>query len=213
MATSCYFWGTSKSGFAKREGKDSLLMPAPILAMFSLFFLPFSFFFSLCSFNSQFLTALLPWVVPPLVFPFLGSLSLGAYYFLTICFSLFSSMATFSFYSKLIQWDFSILFPRLHQLFLACCGHSFRTAHQPIGCLATTTTQYRFATFCLFLLYTSTSRFGLPHHLPLWHASGGLNHLVTLLDKIPSQQHIFPKEVTAGNQIQTPFSPPPNHTL
>ena len=66
---SCAFWriglngysllllGTSKSGFAKREGKDGLLVHAPIPAAFSLFFLPLSFF-SLCSFFT--LSFLLP---------------------------------------------------------------------------------------------------------------------------------------------------------
>ena len=43
MATSYYFWETSKSGFAKREGKNGLLMHAPISAMFSFFFLPLFF--------------------------------------------------------------------------------------------------------------------------------------------------------------------------
>ena len=52
MATSYYFWGTSKSEFAKREGKDGLWMHAPNSIMFSLFFLPLSFFLSLCSFYS-----------------------------------------------------------------------------------------------------------------------------------------------------------------
>ena len=60
--------------------------------------------------------------------------------------------------------------------------------------------------FCLLLLYTSTSRFKwIPHYLALWHASDGLNHLLLLLGKIPSQQDIFPKEVMARNQIY--FSP------
>ena len=55
---SCAFWRiglngywllllrTSKSGFAKSEGKDGLLMHALIPAVFSLFFLPLSFFLS-----------------------------------------------------------------------------------------------------------------------------------------------------------------------
>ena len=59
---SCAFWRiglngyqllllkTSKSGFPKREGKDGLLMHAPIPATFSLFFLPLPFFLSLRSF-------------------------------------------------------------------------------------------------------------------------------------------------------------------
>ena len=37
--------------------------------------------------------------------------------------------------------------------------------------------------------------------IALWHASDGPNHLLLLLGKIPSQQGIFLKEVTAGNQI------------
>ena len=50
MATNYYFWGTSKSGFAKREEKDGLLMHAPIPAVFSLFVLPLSFFLSFSPF-------------------------------------------------------------------------------------------------------------------------------------------------------------------
>ena len=34
-----------------------------------------------------------------------------------------------SFYSKLIQWDFSLLPLGLHQLFLVCCGHPFKITH------------------------------------------------------------------------------------
>ena len=44
MATSYYFWRSSESEFAKRKEKDGLLMYASISAMFSLFFLPLSFF-------------------------------------------------------------------------------------------------------------------------------------------------------------------------
>ena len=68
-------WGTSKSEFAKREEKDGLLMHAPIPAVFSLFFYHFLSFISFL-FYFQFLT-LLSWVVPHLVFSFLGSLSLS----------------------------------------------------------------------------------------------------------------------------------------
>ena len=39
-----------------------------------------------------------------------------------------------SFCSELIQWDFSLLPLRLHQLFLVCCGHHFKITHPPIGC-------------------------------------------------------------------------------
>ena len=49
MATSYYFLGTSKSGFAKRKEKDGLLMHAPIPVVFSLFVLPLSFFLSILS--------------------------------------------------------------------------------------------------------------------------------------------------------------------
>ena len=141
-------------------------------------------------------------------FSYYGFLPLGASSPLT-------SMPTCSFYSELIQCDFSLLPLGLHQLFLACCGHSFRITHQSIGCLATTYAQIRLLRhylfddkipFCLFLLYTFTSRFkwiriGLPHHLPLWHASDGPSHLLPFLGKISSQQGIFPKEVTTRNQI------------
>ena len=134
MATDYYFWRTSKSEFAKREGKYGLLMHAPIPTIFSLrftsFFLSFSPFF-----YSQFLTTLLPWVVPYLIFSFLGSLSLGDSLFLSASLRsfLFSFMATSSFYSELIQQDFSFLPLGLHQLFLVCCGHPFRITHQPIN--------------------------------------------------------------------------------
>ena len=136
--------------------------------------------------------------------------SLSYYGFLPLgASSLFTSMPTCSFYSELIQCDFSLLPLGLHQLFLACCGHSFRIAHQSIGCLATTSAQihllhhYSFddkIPFCLFLLYTSTStswfkwiRIGLPHHLPLWYASNGPNHLLLLLGEIPSPLGYIPK--------------------
>ena len=69
--------GTSKSGFAKREGKDGLLMHAPIPAAFSLFFLPLSFFLSI--FSLLLVSYYSPTVgcSPFLVFPFPGYLSLG----------------------------------------------------------------------------------------------------------------------------------------
>ena len=108
-----------------------------------------------------------------------------------------------SFYSKLIQWNFSLLPLGLHQLFLVCCGHPFKITHPLIGCpchcsvhvccTATHfTTKFPFVCSCCILL---------PHYLALWHASYGPNHLLPFLGKIPSQQGIFPKEVMAGNQI------------
>ena len=78
--------GTSKSGFAKREGKDGLLMHAPIPAAFSLFFLPLSFFLSVLV---LFLISNYDLAVGCFshlsLFP-LGSPFLGAYYSLTISF-------------------------------------------------------------------------------------------------------------------------------
>ena len=78
--------GTSKSEFAKREGKDGLLIHAPIPAAFCLFFVPLSFFLSVLS------LLLVSYYSPVvgcslfLVFPFPGYLSLGAYYSLTMGF-------------------------------------------------------------------------------------------------------------------------------
>ena len=94
-----------------------------------------------------------------------------------------------SFYSKLIQWDFSLLPLGLHQLFLVCCGHSFKITHSPIGCpchcsvdvccnATHFTTKFPFVCSCCI---------PLPHYLTLWHASDGPNNLLLLLGKIPSQ--------------------------
>ena len=96
---SCAFWrirlngyqllllGTSKSGFAKREEKDDLLMHAHIPIAFSLFFLPLSFFlfvlFLLLISNYYLVMGCFSHLG---LFPFLGYLSLGAYYSLTMGF-------------------------------------------------------------------------------------------------------------------------------
>ena len=203
-------------------------MHAPIPAVFSLFFLPLSFFQSVPFF--LLLVSYYSLVVgcPHLAFSFLGSFSLGDSLFLSaslMClpphpvlsfkcfFSLFYVFSSPpvplflpwlpSFYSELIQWDFSLLPLGLHQLFLICCGHPFKITHPLIGCpchcsvhvccTATHfTTKFPFVCSCCILL---------PHYLALWHASYGPNHLLLFLGKIPSQQGIFPKEVTAGNQI------------
>ena len=55
-------------------------------------------------------------------FPFLSQ------FFFVLSFLLFSSSGSF------FPWV------RIHQLFLVCCGHPFRTVHPPIGCPTTTTT-------------------------------------------------------------------------
>ena len=152
------------------------------------------------------LTTLLPWVFPLKCFPPLG-LPLSLFFSLPLFFPLpfdplFLSWLP-SFYSELIQWDFSLLPLWLHQLFLVCCEHPFKITHPPIGCpchclvhvCCTTThftTKFHFVCSCCI---------PLPHYLALWHASDGPDHLLLLLGKIPSQQDIFPKEVMAGNQI------------
>ena len=121
-----------------------------------------------------------------------------------------------SFYSKLIQWDFSLLPLGLYQLFLVCCGHPFKITHSPIGCpchcsvhvccnATHFTTKFPFVCSCCI---------PLPHYLALWHASDGLNHLLLLLGKIPSQQDIFPKRSYGRKPNINPlFPPPPNHAL
>ena len=140
---------TSKSEFAKKKGKYGLFIHAPISAVFSLFFLPLSFFLSLPFFFL--LVSYYSLVVgcsPFWSFLFLGPFLWVFTTFLPWVFSLrcflphwvppLSVMVTSSFCSELIQWDFSLLPLRLHQLFWACCGHPFRTTHQPIGCPTTT---------------------------------------------------------------------------
>ena len=209
-------------------------MQAPISAVFSLFFLPISFFLSLRSFYSQFLTTLLPWVVTPLVFSFLGSLSLGNSLFLSASLRCFPSLRCFTRFHPwlalpLIANCFNEISPFYpHQLFWLVVSIPLVLPTNPLVAQPLLLSRihllhhYTFRDkilFCLFLLYTSTSRFkwikiGLPHYLALWHASNGPNHLLLFLGKIPSQQGIFPKKVTTGNQMQTPlFPPPPNYTL
>ena len=140
------------------------------------------------------LTTLLPWVFPLKCFPPLG-LPLSVFFSLSLFFPLpfgplFLSWLP-SFYSELIQWDFSLLPLRLRQLFLVCCGHPFKITHPPIGCpnhchcsvhacctTAHFTTKFPFVCSCCI---------PLPHYLALWHASDGLNHLLLLLGKMPSQ--------------------------
>ena len=135
------------------------------------------------------LSASLHWVS---LFRYFFSLPLFFLFFLRFSSSipsLFSARLS-SFYSKLIQWDFSLLPLGLHQLFLVCCGHPFKITHSPIGCpdhchcsihvCCTTThltTKFNFVCSCYI---------PLPHYLALWHASDGPNHLLLLLGKILS---------------------------
>ena len=145
MSLNDYLLLISKSGFAKREGKDGLLMHAPISVVFSFFFLPLFFpFFLSFSFFLSILVTLSFWLLSCRgLFFYLGyfpfwSLSPWVLSTLLQWVPLPSSMTTSPFYSELIQWDFSLLPLGLYQLFLVCCGHSFRTTHQPIGCPTTT---------------------------------------------------------------------------
>ena len=161
--------------------------------------------------------------------PSIGSLSFSVFlsspifsssirFYFPLPFSPFSLPWLPSFYSELIQWDFSFLPLRLHQLFLVCCGHPFKITHPPIGCpdhchclvhvccIATHfMTKFPFVCSCCI---------PLPHYLALWHASDGPNRLLLLLGKIPSQQDIFPKRSHGWKpNIDPLFPPPPNHTL
>ena len=143
-------------------------MHAPIPAVFSLFVLPLSFFHSIlflllisnyylavgCSSFWSFLflctslwvlTTLLPWVFPLKCFPPFG-LPLLVFFSLPLFFPLpfgsFNLPWLPSFYSQLIQWDFSLLLLGLHQLFLVCCGHLFKITHLSIGCPCHCSVQY-----------------------------------------------------------------------
>ena len=145
-------------------------MHAPIPAVFSLFVLPLSFFLYVLSLllvsyyspavgcspfwsflflgtSLWVLTTLLPWVFSLRCLRPLGSPSFGVFLsfpvFPPIPFNPLFMLWLPSFYSELIQWDFSLLPLRLHQLFLVCCGHPFKITHPPIGCPCHS--QYMFA--------------------------------------------------------------------
>ena len=165
-------------------------MHAPIPVVFSLFFLPLSFFLSvlfLLLISNYYLAIgcfsfglFFSWV--PLsrclllsyhgFFPLGASAPLGLF-----SFCIFSLFCVFflpfrsplflpwlpSFYSKLIQWDFSLLPLELHQLFLVCCGYPFKITHLPIGCprhcsvhvcytITHFTTKFPFVCSCCILL-------------------------------------------------------------
>ena len=144
MATSYYFRRLQRVGLLRgREKMVYWCMPLFLPCFLSSFYHFLSFFLSIRSFTFSFLLFSCRGLFHIWSFLFLD-LSLGDFLFLSAslrCFSLhwvpLFTMVTFSFYSELIQWNFSFLPLGLHQLFLACFGHPFRTTHQPIGCLAT----------------------------------------------------------------------------
>ena len=147
--------------------------------------------FTLFLFYFYFLTTLLSWVVPYLALSFLRSFSLGDSLFLSASphpISPLSAMVASSFYSELIQWDFSLLPLGLHQLFLVCCGHPFKITYSPIGCPCHCSVHvYCIAThFMTKFPFVCSCCIHLPHYLALWHASDGPNHLLLLLGNIPS---------------------------
>ena len=72
--------------------------------------------------------------------------------------------------------------------------------------------------FCLFLLYTSTSKFkwiriGLPHHLPLWHASNSHNHLLLFWVRYHLNRVYSQKKLRLETKYRPLLAPPSNHTL
>ena len=87
---------------------------------------------------------------------------------------------------------------------IGCPDHYYCLVH--VCCITTHfTTKFHFVcSYCI----------PLPHYLALWHASDGLNHLLLLLGKIPSQQDIFPKRSHGRKPNIDPLFPPQsNHAL
>ena len=212
MATSNYFWGHQRVGLLRgREKMVYWCMPiflSYFLYLFYHFFLSLCSFFTLsflllscrvlfpiCGLSFSWVLSLGAFYYLTMGFPPLSAslhwISLfrcsSPFFFLFfLCFPssipfLFSAWLP-SFYSQLIQWDFSLLPLGLHQLFLVCCGHSFKITHSPIGCpdhchcsvhVYCTTTHFttKFPFVCSYCI-------PLPHYLALWHASDSPNHLL-----------------------------------
>ena len=137
------------------------------------------------------LTTLLSWVFPLGAFAPLGLFSFDVFSLFRVFPLPFGPLFLLwlpSFYSELIQWDFSLLPLRLHQLFLVCCGHPFKITHPPIGCPCHCSVHvcYTNTHFTTKFPFVCSCCIPLPHYLALWHASNGPNHLLLLLGKIPS---------------------------
>ena len=130
-------------------------------------------------------------------------------------------------YTGLIWWDFSILPLGLPQLFLVCSGHPFKVAHQPIGCLSSTTTGH--AQCILFLLLLITWQISLLFDLGMslfeWIRPWGFplpTSLACIEWSQPSTTSFgqnailakhFPKRGPGWKLKIGSFPPPPNHTL
>lgn len=112
----------------KMEEKDILLMHAFLPCLLS--------FFSLHSFS------------------LLCYFSFNSLYFSYLRSSPFPFVATVPIYTGLILSDFSILPLWFHQLFMVYGGHSFKVAHQPLGCPSTTTTWHAQCILFIPLLVT-----------------------------------------------------------
>ena len=181
MATSYYFLGTSKSGFAKRERKNGLLMHA--LPYFLYLFYHFSlrsFFtlsFLLLSCRGLFpLFGLFFFQVPLFgclllsyyeFFPLGASAPLGpllSVFFSLSCFSSFSTMITFLL-QRTNSMGFLLFTHRASPTVFSLLWTSFQDyppTHQLPLPLLSTCLLHRYSfhdkiPFCLFLLYTSTS--------------------------------------------------------
>ena len=160
MATSYYFWGHQRVGLLR--GREKIVyscMPLFLPYFLSSFyhFLSFTPFLFLLLVSYSLVVGCSPfglffaWIPLSrfLLLSYYGFFPLGASAPLGPLLSVFFSLPSFSspipfgplflpwlpsFYSELIQWDFSLLPLGLHQLFLVCCGHPFKITHRPIGC-------------------------------------------------------------------------------
>ena len=165
-----------ENGSVKRERKCGLLMHASI---------PIVYFLYCFLSNLSFFSFISPCILFSSIISFLPLASLLPYcLWLPLLY-------------RLPLWDL----PFCPLLFLAPYGHPSKTAHYPVSCPATTSTQsvlvapfsisrqnYLSCFLPLFALVLPLwMRIKLPHHLPLWHASSGPNPYLTLLGEMPSQ--------------------------
>ena len=153
----------------------------------------------------------------PITPVFLGFLCLPFFFFLFFFFALplFLVMVPSPFHCSQL-WPF--ILPAMlgfttftPQPLLVWFGCPSKTAHWPVGYLATTITPCRLhhvsfpnksGLFYLLPLFVFTTLIWIRVkpllHLPLWHASSGSSFYLLLLGEMSSQQDIFPKEVWVG---------------